>query len=101
MSLTVEERTRAPSSATTMKAAVVHELGGPLSVEDVPKPTPGPEEVVVRVIHSQRAPALERRGDEARDREGQRDEVVGGREGALDVAARLRPPHHGFALSRR
>jgi propanol-preferring alcohol dehydrogenase len=49
MSLTVEERTRAPSSATTMKAAVVHELGGPLSVEDVPKPTPGPEEVVVRV----------------------------------------------------
>jgi len=49
MSLTVEERTRAPSSATTMKAAVVHELGGPLSVEDVPKPTPGPGEVVVRV----------------------------------------------------
>jgi len=49
MSLTVEERTRAPSSATTMRAAVVHELGGPLSVEDVPKPTPGPEEVVVRV----------------------------------------------------
>jgi alcohol dehydrogenase, propanol-preferring len=49
MSLTLEERTRAPSSATTMKAAVVHELGGPLSVEDVPKPTPGPGEVVVRV----------------------------------------------------
>jgi len=49
MSLTVEERTRAPSSATTMKAAVVHELGGPLSVEEVPKPTPGPGEVVVRV----------------------------------------------------
>lgn len=32
-----------------MKAAVVHELGGPLSVEEVPKPTPGPGEVVVRV----------------------------------------------------
>src|SRR6188508_1862240 len=49
MSLTIQERTRAPSSATTMKAAVVHELGGRLSVEDVPKPTPGPGEVVVRV----------------------------------------------------
>ena len=49
MSLTVQERTRAPSGATTMKAAVVHELGSPLSVEDVPKPKPGEGEVVVRV----------------------------------------------------
>jgi alcohol dehydrogenase, propanol-preferring len=49
MSLTVQERTRPASGATTMKAAVVHELGGRLSVEEVSKPTPGPGEVVVRV----------------------------------------------------
>src|SRR5689334_10620132 len=32
-----------------MKAAVVHELGAPLSIEDVPLPAPGPGEVLVRV----------------------------------------------------
>jgi alcohol dehydrogenase, propanol-preferring len=33
----------------TMKAAVVHEFKQPLRVEDVPKPEPGPDEVVFRV----------------------------------------------------
>jgi D-arabinose 1-dehydrogenase-like Zn-dependent alcohol dehydrogenase len=32
-----------------MKAIVLHELGGPLKLEDVPKPQPGPGEVLVRV----------------------------------------------------
>src|SRR5689334_1441148 len=32
-----------------MKAAVVHELGAPLSIEDVPLPAPGPGEVLVKV----------------------------------------------------
>jgi alcohol dehydrogenase, propanol-preferring len=32
-----------------MKAAVVHEFGQPLRVEDVPKPTPGPGQVLVKV----------------------------------------------------
>jgi propanol-preferring alcohol dehydrogenase len=50
MSTTVHEQASARSTTpTTMKAAVVHELGGALSVEDVPKPEPGPGEVVVRV----------------------------------------------------
>ena len=32
-----------------MKAAVVHNFTEPLSVEDVPKPEPGPGEVLVKV----------------------------------------------------
>jgi len=32
-----------------MKAAVVHQLGGPLTIEDRPIPAPGPGEVVVRL----------------------------------------------------
>jgi propanol-preferring alcohol dehydrogenase len=32
-----------------MKAAVVHDFTKPLAIEDVPKPTPGPGEVVVRI----------------------------------------------------
>jgi len=32
-----------------MKALVLHELGGPLRLEDVPRPEPGPGEVLVRV----------------------------------------------------
>jgi alcohol dehydrogenase, propanol-preferring len=32
-----------------MKALVLHELGGPLKLEDVPRPQPGPGEVLVRV----------------------------------------------------
>jgi propanol-preferring alcohol dehydrogenase len=34
---------------TTMKAAVVHALGKPLVIEDVPVPTPGPGEILVKV----------------------------------------------------
>jgi propanol-preferring alcohol dehydrogenase len=32
-----------------MKAAVVHEFGDPLSIEDVPQPEPGPDEILVDV----------------------------------------------------
>jgi alcohol dehydrogenase, propanol-preferring len=34
----------------TMKAAVVHEFGKPLRIEEVPIPTPGPGEVLIKVI---------------------------------------------------
>jgi propanol-preferring alcohol dehydrogenase len=33
----------------TVKAAVVHQFGNPLAVEDVPKPEPGPGQVLVQV----------------------------------------------------
>ena len=36
----------------TMKAAVVHECGQPISIEEVPVPVPGPGEVLVRVMAS-------------------------------------------------
>jgi propanol-preferring alcohol dehydrogenase len=36
--------------ANTMKAAVVHAFGKPLSIENVPIPTPGPGEVLVKVV---------------------------------------------------
>lgn len=48
MSATLQEHTAA-RSLTTMKAAVVHEFGDPLVVEDVPKPAPGIGQVVVKV----------------------------------------------------
>jgi propanol-preferring alcohol dehydrogenase len=32
-----------------MKAAVVHHFDGPLSIEDVPTPSPGAEQVLVRI----------------------------------------------------
>jgi hypothetical protein len=35
--------------ATTMKAAVVHEFGRPLRIEDVPVPEPGPDQILVEV----------------------------------------------------
>jgi hypothetical protein len=35
--------------ATTMKAAVVHEFGRPLRIEDVPVPEPGPDQILVKV----------------------------------------------------
>ena len=35
--------------AKTMKAAVVREFGKPLTIEEVPIPTPGPGEVLVKV----------------------------------------------------
>src|SRR5919201_865358 len=37
------------SDVRTMKALVSHEYGGPLRVEDVPCPEPGPGDVLVRV----------------------------------------------------
>jgi alcohol dehydrogenase, propanol-preferring len=36
--------------ATTMKAAVVRKFGQPLTIEEVPIPTPGPGQVLVRII---------------------------------------------------
>jgi propanol-preferring alcohol dehydrogenase len=38
--------------AEKMKAAVVHKFGQPLAIEDVPVPTPGPGQVLVRVVAS-------------------------------------------------
>lgn len=38
--------------ATTMKAAVLHEFGKPLTIEEVPIPTPGSGEVLIKVIAS-------------------------------------------------
>jgi propanol-preferring alcohol dehydrogenase len=38
--------------SATMKAAVVHALGQPLSIEQVPIPTPGPGEVLLRLVAS-------------------------------------------------
>lgn len=38
--------------AATMKAAVVHEFGKPLAIEDVPIPQPGPGQVLVKVVAS-------------------------------------------------
>ena len=49
-----------------MRAVVVNEYGGPevLTVTDVPDPTPGPDEVLVRVAHTavNRADTLQRQG---------------------------------------
>jgi propanol-preferring alcohol dehydrogenase len=36
----------------TMKAAVVHQFGKPLSIEQVPVPTPGPGQVLVKLVAS-------------------------------------------------
>jgi propanol-preferring alcohol dehydrogenase len=38
--------------ASTMKAAVVHDFGAPLVIEDVPVPEPGPGQVLVKVVAS-------------------------------------------------
>ena len=38
--------------AKTMKAAVVRAFGEPLTIEDVPIPTPGPGEVLIKVVAS-------------------------------------------------
>jgi alcohol dehydrogenase, propanol-preferring len=36
--------------ARTMKAGVVHAFGKPLTIEEVPIPTPGPGELLIKVI---------------------------------------------------
>lgn len=36
--------------ATTMKAAVVQRFGAPLTIEEVPVPSPGPGEVLVKIV---------------------------------------------------
>ena len=35
-----------------MKAAVIHQFGAPLEIEDVPVPTPGPGQILVKVVAS-------------------------------------------------
>ena len=49
MSATMESVHTAVTEVGTMRAARVHALGEPLVVEAVPKPVPGPGEVVVRI----------------------------------------------------
>ena len=38
--------------AKTMRAGVVHAFGKPLTVEEIPIPTPGPGEVLIKVVAS-------------------------------------------------
>lgn len=42
----------ASTPATTMRAAVVHALGGPLSIDEVAIPEPGPNEALVKVDYT-------------------------------------------------
>jgi propanol-preferring alcohol dehydrogenase len=49
MSVVELEHPTTPTRARTMRAAVVHDFTKPLVVEDVPRPTAGPGEIVVRV----------------------------------------------------
>jgi propanol-preferring alcohol dehydrogenase len=49
MATTVHEALETTSAVTTMKAAVVHSFGERLAVEQVPKPVPGPGEILVRI----------------------------------------------------
>jgi Zn-dependent alcohol dehydrogenase len=42
--------------ARTMKAAVVHEFGKPLTIDEVPVPTPEYGEIVVKIAASITAP---------------------------------------------
>src|SRR5690242_13222422 len=43
-------RNRRTAMARFMKAAVVRELGRPLVVDEIPVPTPGPGEVLVKIV---------------------------------------------------
>ena len=36
--------------AKTMRAGVVHAFGKPLTIEEIPIPTPGPGEVLIKVV---------------------------------------------------
>jgi len=38
--------------AKTMRAGVVHAFGKPLSIEEIPIPTPRPGEVLIKVVAS-------------------------------------------------
>jgi propanol-preferring alcohol dehydrogenase len=49
VSTTVKEVTPPPTGIETMRAAVVHELGGRLTIDEVPRPVPGPGEVLVHI----------------------------------------------------
>jgi alcohol dehydrogenase, propanol-preferring len=49
MASTVHEALETTSALTTMRAAVVHEFGAPLVVEDVAKPVPERGEILVRI----------------------------------------------------
>jgi alcohol dehydrogenase, propanol-preferring len=48
--LAVAPRGKMQTMAKTMKAAVVRAFGKPLTIEEVPIPTPGPGEVLVRIM---------------------------------------------------
>src|SRR3954470_20588170 len=47
---TLRPLTGEPAMTQTMKAAVVRAFGKPLAIEEVPIPTPGPGEVLVRIM---------------------------------------------------
>ena len=49
MKSTVLEPRKAPPGIDTMYAAVVHEFGEPLAIEEVPIPKAGPGEIIVRI----------------------------------------------------
>ena len=49
MAITERERIDQPTAVATMKAAVVEDFAHPLIIRDVPKPTAGPGEIIVRV----------------------------------------------------
>ena len=40
----------------TMKAAVVHEFGKPLTIEEVPVPDAGPGQILVKIAATRRLP---------------------------------------------
>ena len=42
--------------ANTMKAAMVREFGKPLTIEEVAIPTPGPGEVLIKIVAERRLP---------------------------------------------
>jgi len=49
MTSTLKKSAQPAAPAATMRAAVVHEFGTPLVVEEVPRPVPGPGEILVHL----------------------------------------------------
>jgi alcohol dehydrogenase, propanol-preferring len=49
MSTTLKEPLALPVESTTMRAAVVHSFTEPLTIDELPRPVPGPGEIVVRL----------------------------------------------------